>query len=67
MSRPNPTSTLAWYTCHYDEQLVLTIEGVASIEDYQLLIQSVTYSNLALEPDKDTLDRTLLVCARDSM
>ena len=61
MSRPDPTSTLVWYTCRYDEQLVLTIEGVASIEDYELLLQSVTYSTLAIEPDKDILNRTLSV------
>lgn len=62
---PNPG--LIWYTCRdsYTTRLSLTIEGAASIEDYQLLLQSVTYFNSAQEPDKDFLTRTLSVCRTD--
>lgn len=67
-SFPYPTATpiasnadLVWYTCRDTDRLVLVIEGPASIEDYQLLLQSITYSNSAQEPDKNFLTRTLSV------
>lgn len=62
-SIPIPASSLMWYTCR-DEQdrLILTIEGHASIEDYQQLLQSVTYFASAQEPDRYSLNRAISVC-----
>lgn len=63
---PPPSSsvsaTLIWYT-RYDAvgRLVVTIEGPGSIEDYQLLIESISYSNSAVEPDENVLMRVLSV------
>lgn len=58
---PAMPSSLEWYTCRDNDSLILSIEGLATIEDYQLLLQSVTYSNSAQEPSRSVLTRTLSV------
>ena len=61
---PTPGSTpssLVWYNCWDNGNLVLTIEGLGSIQDYQQLLRSVTYSNSALEPDIYNLTRNFYV------
>ncbi len=61
-SSPSTSSSLIWYTCRNNGgRLVLTIEGQATLEEYMILLQSVTYSIRAQEPDKDTLRRTIAV------
>ena len=56
-------NTFVWFTCQTgSNQLVLTIVGEATVYEYQQLLQTVAYSNDDLEPDKDYLDRTILVC-----
>ena len=61
-SIPPPASSLIWYTCRDDQgRLVLTLEGEGNISEYQQLLQSVTYSNSAQEPDMKSLQRTISV------
>ena len=59
----SPSSQLVWYTClAVNGQLMLVINGEATLPDYELLLQSVTYATTEQEPDKDVLRRTVSVC-----
>ena len=56
------SSSLIWYTCRTPRrQLQLVISGAADLSIYQQLLRTVAYSNDMLEPDKNSLTRTISV------
>ena len=67
LAQASYSANLTWYTCRTKSgQLELIIRGEADLYIYQQLLQTVTYSDNALEPDKGIPARNISVSIKST-